>query len=224
MLTKIKQLFMIFYLRFKYRKLNVMLHRKAILPKNLKLEGYNQIFQNTVFKGSLGLGSYISGNCRLSAEIGRFTSVGPWTTSNGGKHPYKEPFVTTSPLFFSLRNKQMTFAQQQKFEEIAYAKEYTKVEVCIGSDCWIGEHVFFVGGVNVSDGAVVLAHAVVTKNVPPYAIVGGVPAKVLGFRYSLETINFLLKNKWWNNSKEWFIENWELLTDIQKLKEYYGND
>ena len=65
--------------------------------------------------------------------------------------------------------------------------------VNIGHDCWIGEHVFMVGGVTVNNGAVVLAHAVVTKDVPPYAIVGGIPAKVIGYRYDEETIAFLLK-------------------------------
>lgn len=52
--------------------------------------------------------------------------------------------------------------------------------------------------------AVVLANAVVTKDVPPYAIVGGVPAKVIGYRFDEETIQFLLNTQWWNNSEEWF--------------------
>ena len=71
------------------------------------------------------------------------------------------------------------------------------------------------------NGAIVLAGAVVTKDVPPYAIVGGIPAKVMKYRYDKETIAFLLSIKWWNNSLEWFKEHWELLTDIDKLKNYY---
>ena len=66
-----------------------------------------------------------------------------------------------------------------------------------------------------------MAHAVVTKDVPPYAIVGGIPAKVIGYRYDEETIDFLLKIKWWNNDINWFKENWELLCDLDKLKAYY---
>ena len=73
----------------------------------------------------------------------------------------------------------------------------------------------------IADGAVVLSHAVVTKDVPPYAIVCGIPAKVIGYRYDEETINFLLQIKWWNNSPAWFEEHWVLLNDIEKLKEYY---
>ena len=80
-----------------------------------------------------------------------------------------------------------------------------------------------IGGVHIADGAVVLAGAVVTKDVPPYAIVGGVPAKIIRYRYDEETISFLLQAQWWNNTEDWFKENWKLLTDIDKLKAYYNN-
>lgn len=75
-----------------------------------------------------------------------------------------------------------------------------------------------------SHGAVVLANAVVTKDVPSYAIVGGVPAKIIGYRYDEETIIFFNKIKWWNNNPEWLEKNWNLLCDIDKLKGYYGGD
>ena len=141
---------------------------------------------------------------------------------------YKSPFVTTSPLFFSLshgRNPQMkTFAKMQMLDEFRYYDKERKLVNKIGNDCWIGLEVTLIGGVEIADGAVVLAHAVVTKNVPPYAIVGGVPARVVGYRYDKETIDFLLHVKWWNNTPEWFEKNWKLLTDIDKLKEYYGKE
>ena len=78
-----------------------------------------------------------------------------------------------------------------------------------------------IGGVHIADGAVVLAGAVVTKDVPPYAIVGGFPAKIIQYRYDEETINFLLNIQWWNNSEDWFKEHWRLLTDINRLKAFY---
>ena len=65
--------------------------------------------------------------------------------------------------------------------------------------------------------------AVVTKDVPPYAIVGGIPARILRYRYDEETINFLLSIHWWDNDKEWFLKHWDLLSDIDKLKTYYSN-
>jgi carbonic anhydrase/acetyltransferase-like protein (isoleucine patch superfamily) len=114
-----------------------------------------------------------------------------------------------------------TFAKRQLFKEFRFYDEKRMIDVNIGNDCWIGSDVTFIGGVNVGDGAVVLAKAVVTKDVPPYAIVGGIPAKVIDYRYDEETISFLLKIKWWENKKEWFYQNWELLSDINKIKEYY---
>lgn len=92
----------------------------------------------------------------------------------------------------------------------------------IGSDCWIGYDVKVVQGVKIGDGAMVLTGAVVTKDVPPYAIVGGVPAKVMKYRFDEETINFLLECKWWNNKIEWFSKNWLYLSNIEKLKNYYN--
>ena len=68
-----------------------------------------------------------------------------------------------------------------------------------------------------------MAGAYVTKDVPPYAIVGGVPAKVIKYRYDQDTIDFLLKVKWWNMPSEWFKEHWELMTDMDAFKEYFNH-
>lgn len=193
-----------------------------------RFEGLNMVAQHSSFYGTMGYGSYIGHECNVSADIGRFTSIGPRCTFINGLHAYKSPFVTTSPLFFSLshgRNPQMkTFAKAQMLDEFRYYDKERKLVNKIGNDCWIGLEVTLIGGVEIADGAVVLAHAVVTKNVPPYAIVGGVPARVVGYRYDKETIDFLLHVKWWNNTPEWFEKNWKLLTDIDKLKEYYGKE
>ena len=107
------------------------------------------------------------------------------------------------------------------FEELKFAVPEKQLDIEIGNDVWIGERAMIIGGVHIADGSVVQAGAVVSKDVPPYAIVGGVPAKVIGYRYDEETIDFLLKVKWWNNSYEWFKENWRLLSDINELKKYY---
>lgn len=191
------------------------------IGKSSHFEGMNKLHQNVEFCGYMGLGSYIAKNSAIFGKVGRFTSIGPNVRVNYGIHPYKEPFATTHPSFYSLnKNKSQngsTFATEQLFEELKYADADNKYPVIIGSDCWIGEGVLLVGGVSIGDGAVVLAHAVVTRSVPPYAIVGGVPAKVLGFRYDNKTIENLLHIKWWNNSEEWFRKNWNLLTDVESL-------
>ena len=98
----------------------------------------------------------------------------------------------------------------------------SKGPVVIGNNVWIGDKATILPGVSIGDGAVIAANAVVTKDVPPYAIVGGVPAKVIGYRYDEDTIDFLLKVKWWNKDKKWFKEHWELLCDIDKMKTYFN--
>lgn len=193
---------------------------------NSIFEGMNQIFQDTCFNGYLGLGSYIASNSSIQGKVGRFTSIAPNVRCNNGLHPYTYPFVTTAPCFFSLNKHHhqngSTFANRQMFDEQKYADDEFKYPIIIGNDCWIGEGAFIVGGVRISDGAVVLAGAVVTNDVPPYAIVGGVPAKVIKYRYSQDDIDFLLKIRWWDNPVSWFNKNWELLNDLSNLKAYYN--
>lgn len=182
--------------------------------ENSTFEGGNKLYERVSFRGHMGYGSYIGEHSNLAGTIGRFTSIAPYVDWNPGIHPYEAPYATTSPLFFST-SKPWTFAKEQRFEEF-------RGGVTIGNDCWIGQHVFLTGGITIGDGAVVLAGAVVTKDVPPYAIVGGVPAKVIRYRYDEETIQWLLKIQWWNNSIEWFKEHWQLLNDIDELKSYYN--
>ena len=190
-------------------------------------EGMSQIHHHAYFKGSLGYGSYIGSYCSLSADIGRFTSVAPFVRCNPGLHPYSFPFVTTAPCFFSLNpyhsQNGSTFATEQLYDELALYDKIRGIAVKIGSDCWIGEGVFLVGGIKIGNGAVVLAHAVVTKDVPDFAIVGGVPAKIIKYRYDNETIEFLQNTKWWDNEIEWFSRHWRLLSDMRELKKYYCN-
>ena len=194
---------------------------------NSSFEGMNQIHPNTEFSGKMGFGSYIGPNCSIQGKIGRFTSIAPFVRCNAGIHPYTYPFVTTAPCFYSLNPNSSqngsTFATKQIFDEFAFTGSDKVFPLEIGNDCWIGEGAFLVGGIIINDGAVVLAHAVVTKDIPPYAIVGGVPAKIIGYRFSDKDIDFLLRVKWWNHSPDWFKENWELLTDICLLKHFYDN-
>lgn len=179
-----------------------------------EFEGCNAISAHSFFKGRMGYGTYISDNCNIEGCIGRFCSIAPNVSTHRGIHPITFPYVATSPMFFSLRSQNgHTFAKEQRFEEMTRPIE-------IGHDCWICSNVFICGGVRIGNGAIVYAGAVVTKNIPPYAIVAGVPAKVIKYRYDEGTIQFLLKTEWWNRPIEWLKEHWMLMNDIDKLKEY----
>ena len=74
--------------------------------------------------------------------------------------------------------------------------------VYVGNDVWIGSHVLINGGVTIGNGAVIGAGAVVVKNVPPYAVMGGVPAKVIRYRFSEDMIAKLEEIHWWNMSED----------------------
>lgn len=188
-------------------------------------EAMSKLYPHVTFRGKLGYGSYIGSRSFLSADIGRFTSIAPNVRCNAGRHTYTTPFATTSPCFFSLMKQNSgTFATEQLFDEFSYYDVDRKIAIKIGSDCWIGENVFIVGGVKIGDGAVVLANAVVTKNIPDYAIVGGVPAKVIRYRYDGETITFLQTIRWWDNQPDWFRKNWRLLTNVEELKKFYHDN
>jgi acetyltransferase-like isoleucine patch superfamily enzyme len=185
-------------------------------------EGMNKIYENTCFSGEMGFGTYIGRNCFLHGKIGRFTSIASFVQCISGRHPITEPFATTCPAFFSLlKQNGDTFAHKQYYDEFVFADKEKKHLVIIGNDCWIGQGVTIVEGVTIGDGAVVLAYAVVTKDVPPYAVIGGIPAKILKYRYDEETIKFLLHFKWWDKDVSWLKKNADLLCNINTLKNIY---
>lgn len=206
------------YHKYKHRHL-VMFDSTAYLSHRCLFEGMNRVGGYTSFYGRMGRGSYIGNDCHISADIGRFTSIGNHVTQILESHPYKEPSVTTSPMFYSLKRQNgHTFAKKQMAEEYRYYDKEREIAFRIGNDCWVGNDVCFIGGVQVGDGAVILTRALVAKDVPPYAIVGGIPAKVIGYRYDEETIDFLMEVQWWNKDVKSIEEHWESFSDMERFK------
>lgn len=200
-----------YYMYFFRRKKGVVYNLSVFIGENSIFEGANSIGERSYFDGSMGYGTYLCSDCYITGDIGRFTSIASEVKCNLGVHPYKYPYVSTSPMFFSLLNQSgLTFAKKQLFYEF-------KSSIKIGNDCWIGQRVFIAGGISINDGAVVLAGAVVVKDVPPYSIVGGVPARIIGYRYEQETINELLQIKWWNMPIDWLRTNYELFSDMNRF-------
>lgn len=83
----------------------------------------------------------------------------------------------------------------------------TPEKVVINNDVWIGMKSTIMGGVTVGNGAIIAAHSVVTKDVPPYAVVGGVPAKIIKYRFTEDIIEGLQKSEWWNQPDDVLREN-----------------
>lgn len=194
----------------------VRFNSSVTIAKGSSFEGADSIGDGSFFSGSMGYGSYMCEDCHITGDIGRFTSIAAEVRSAQGIHPTGSPFATTSPMFYSLRKQTMTtFSTEQRFKEL-------RPPVKIGNDCWIGARSFLAGGVTVGDGAIILAGAVVTKDIPPFAVVGGVPANVLKYRYDEETIAFLLRTKWWEKPIDWLQKNSDLLCDIERLKKELG--
>lgn len=183
------------------------------------IEGPNKFENKVSFWGEIGKYSYIGGESEIRGKIGRFTSIGPGCKVLHGIHPCTYPYVSTSPAFYSAKHhvKHM-FATEMKFDEQVYADVTHKYPIVIGNDCWINGNVTINPGVTVGDGAVILSGAVVIDDVPPYAIVGGVPAKIVKYRYCEEDIRFLLSIKWWNRDTKWLKDNWLLFSDFCMFK------
>ena len=127
--------------------------------------------------------------------IGKFCSIacGAKFLMNCANHTLQSLSTYTFPLFYEewdLDKEKLTDAWDNRGDTV------------IGNDVWIGYEAVIMAGVTIGDGAIIGARAVVTKDVPAYAIVGGIPAKLIRKRYSDNTIEALLKTQWWNWSKD----------------------
>ncbi|HDW8007004.1 TPA: CatB-related O-acetyltransferase [Bacillus cereus] len=166
----------------------------------------------------MGYGSYIGDGSTINGEIGRYCSIGHQVTVLTGTHP-SHVFVSTSPVFYSTRKQNgTTYTETQRFEEIMYSDKENRYGVTIGNDVWIGFQATIIGGVKIGDGAIIASNAVVTKDVAPYTIVAGIPAKEVGRRFDEDTIRWLCNFKWWNKPEEWIKNNAEIFTDINLFK------
>ena len=146
--------------------------------------------------------SYIGTNTIVSdTKIGAFCSIGSSCSIGGGVHPTDR--VSTSPVFYDSSN----CFKEKNYISADSRNPVKQPQTIIGNDVWIGENVFVSAGVNIGDGAVIGAHAVITKDVPPYAIVAGVPARVLRYRFDEATIKELMATQWWEWSDEKLAEN-----------------
>jgi acetyltransferase-like isoleucine patch superfamily enzyme len=123
-----------------------------------------------------------------NCNIGNFTAIGKNSRIGMAQHPTN--LISTNLIFYRKNQIYNGWVRPINYEE------YKMIE--IGNDVWIGESSMIMGGIKIGDGAIIAARSVVTKDVPPYSIVAGVPAKVVKYRFDDEIISRLLQIKWWN--------------------------
>lgn len=156
---------------------------------NLQRYHLHACYGVSVGKWSYGFWDVIQQNPTGIATVGAFCSIAPNVQVTAQNHPIDA--VTTSPI---------TYAANRGFvkeDRVNFAGQEKNDRVIIGNDVWIGQNVTILPSVKIGDGAVIAAGAVVTKNVPDYSIVGGVPAKIIRYRFGDEVIDALQNAKWW---------------------------
>lgn len=181
--------------------------------QNVKFEGKNAIADRCNFSGNvkLGYGTTLGYNNILFGDVtlGRYCQIGFDVAFHSTNHPSK--YMTT-------------YINKNLFNgELAQLKEKNKIVV--GHDVWIGHNAIIVGNITVGNGAIIAAGSVVTKDVEPYSIVGGVPARKIKSRFSNNIIIEIENLKWWDKSEDELKEIKDLFfKDFTKINSIYEKE
>jgi len=195
-----------------YKSIKSIMPNKIKLGKGVKTDtGVN--FSNHLEKIGdhvyIGQNTYI-GYCK---SIGNFSSISFDVKLGIDSHPFH--FVSTSAYFYSTK---------RGFVENALYKEENRGLTEVGCDVMIGTQAMILSGVKLGHGCIVAAGSLVNKNVPPYAIVRGSPAKVVAYRFDEETIAKLLKSEWWNFTETQYQKYKSIMCEIEKFVEEIEKD
>lgn len=198
------------YLSRKYPKSKISI--KTLIDLNSELGEYSKIYPQALISNSkIGKFTYVCPNTNIiNTKVGSFCSIASGVRCGGGFHPSRD-FISTNPIFYStLGQTNIVVTDKDYFEELK--------PIEIGHDVWIGTNAIILDGVKIGTGAIIGAGAVVTKDVEPYAIVGGIPAKLIRYRFDREQINKLLNEiKWWEHDLEWIQKNYKLMHNISNI-------
>lgn len=187
--------------------------RASEVGKNVKL-GKKVTLSNGTFVFGKKIGSYTYVNRftiidKNVKSIGKFCSIAVNCRIGQGAHPMD--WVSTHSFTY---NKVYNFIKN----DIKNNKFQDDLETIIGNDVWIGSNATILAGITIGDGAIIGAHSLVNKDVEPYSVVVGAPAKHLKYRHSKEHRTMLLKAQWWNWSKEKIKSNIDAFRNIEDFK------
>lgn len=177
--------------------------------KDSTVGAWAELGKHTIMvESSFGDYSYTAGNVHIMyAEIGKYCSIAINVRINPSNHPQWR--VTQHHMTY--RRKMFGLDTEDDTEFFQWRKDHQCV---IGHDVWIGHAAVIMPGVKIGTGAIIGSGAVVTKDVGPYEIAVGIPAKVIKKRFDEETIAKLLASEWWNWDRETLEENFKDLLDI----------
>ncbi|HFI0558802.1 TPA: CatB-related O-acetyltransferase [Streptococcus suis] len=219
------KIFSYLLLKYSLKRVGTSFNTKKF-GKNLSVGKYCIIGRGTIIGKNVKIGNFSYTNSfqaniviEDNVEIGSFVSIAPGVFIAPGNH-YLE-YVTTHPLLYSNYYLKKMNGDISKLKILGLKDETQKT--IIGNDVWIGLNSIIKRGVQIGDGAVVASGSVVTKNIPPYAIVGGNPARIIRYRFDESTIEKLLglNKKIWTLSNAEIIDNFEYLYDIEKYIEKF---
>jgi acetyltransferase-like isoleucine patch superfamily enzyme len=179
-------------LQNKFRFRNSIIDKGSCFNLNVMLHPNVHIYSDCLINNSvINSYTYIGKNCKIqNAQIGKFCSIANDVSIGLGKHPLDH--FSTSPLFYRRLN---TFKIKLIENDLQF-EEYLPVK--IGHDVWIGSRSMILDGIIIGNGSVIAANSVVTKDVAPYSVIGGVPAKLIKYRFSDKKIEELNNGKWWD--------------------------
>ena len=194
-----------------------VIHSGVTVDPTCVLGEHSVLFQNVaLMNSSLGAYSYVqSGSVVCNAEIGKFCSIASGVNIGLPQHSISS--VSSHPVFY-LKNTPLPkkFSDQDLFSTIK--------KTVIGHDVWIGQNAIIMTGLNVATGAVIGAGAVVTRDVPAYAVVGGIPARIIKYRFEEKMRSDLLSSKWWEMPDELLEKNFLLFQKPLEFVNVFKNN
>lgn len=205
--------------KFKNKKKNVNILNGVRLNSLTTFEDNIYVYPNCDIRATtVGRGTYISKNSSLPfSSVGRFAQIGSNVEVIIGDHLLKDN-ISTHPAFYSnLGQAGFIFTEESTYPSAKVTENNKLLE--IGNDVWIGSNVQILNGVKIGDGCVIATGAVVTKDLEPYTIYGGVPAKKIRTRFEKEDIEFLLSNPWFDFDLNFISKNREAFNNIELYKE-----